>query len=100
MKPIDKIVEGRLERLLEAAQAACPPVASPSPWFEQRVIQALLSEPPSLFAALDNVLVFRMLACACVITLASVALPLLQTKNPYVEAFDLTNSAIQIDQVQ
>jgi hypothetical protein len=98
MNPIDKIIAGRLDRLLEAARAACPPASQPSPWFEQRMLTILRSEPPSLFALFDGVLVLRMFVLAGVVTLACAALPLIETKNPYAEALALTDSAVQLNQ--
>jgi len=96
----DKITNDRLNRLLEAARAACPPVAGPSPWFEQRVLQNLREQPPSLVCGFDGMLAFRIFAVAAVVTVVSVVLPFLRPANPYLEAFDETNSVVQLEQVR
>jgi len=88
-------VDRKLERLLEAAREACPPVAPPSPWFEQRMLQRLREEAaPSM----DGALIFRMLGFAAAIALVCACLPLLQAGNPYRDTLNLANSAAQFGQ--
>jgi hypothetical protein len=77
------LIDHRLNRLLEGAQRACPPIPEPPPWFEQRMIQ------------LEGVPFFRIFAVAVVIMAVSVTLPLAQPKNPYLETLDLANSTVQ-----
>lgn len=98
MKSNEDPILRRLERLLDAAQSACPPVPAPSPWFEQRMLQRLRADTSASFAALEGTLIFRMLCFAVVVALVSVALPLLQIKNPYRETLEMVNSAAQISQ--
>ncbi len=98
MKSNDDPIPRRLERLLDAAQSACPTLPQPSPWFEQRMLQRLHAETSASFAALEGGLIFRTLCFAAVVALVSVALPLLQVKNPYRETLEIVNSAAQTSQ--
>jgi hypothetical protein len=88
-------IERRLDRLLEAAQNACPPIPASSPWFEQRVLMALRKDTTPLSSYLDSTLTFRILALAAVITMVSVVLPFVQVKNPYTETMNLANSTVE-----
>jgi hypothetical protein len=94
------LIDHRLNRLLEAAQRACPPIPEPSPWFEQRMIQLLRAEKNPFCGYFEGVLIFRVLMVAVVIMAVSVTLPLAQTKNPYVETLDLANSTVQMVQMR
>ncbi len=95
MNPADH----RLQRLLEAAQRACPPVPVSSPWFEQRVISALRAEtaPPS--GSFDGRIVFRLLGGAAVLMTASLVLPFVQIKNPYLETLEWINPTSQMEEI-
>lgn len=93
MNPLDQC----LNRLLRTALQACPPPPSPSPWFEQRMLEALRNTSTSLGDYLDSILAFRVLAVATVIMAICVALPLFQTTNPYRETLAYANSLIQTE---
>jgi hypothetical protein len=93
-------IEHRLSRLLEAAQKACPPIPEPSPWFEQRMIQALRTEAAPLSNYIESVLIFRILAVAAIIMVASAILPFAQPKDPYTENMNLANSTLQLVQMR
>jgi hypothetical protein len=82
----------RLNRLLEAAQRACPPVPEISPWFETRVMAGLRAEALPLSGLFDAPFVFRILAGAALLMVVSVTLPLLQVKNPYLETMEMANT--------
>ena len=84
-----------LNRLMEAARAACPPVGGPSPWFEQRVLLGLREETPALRSALDGSMMLRSFAVAAVVAVVSAVLPVIRPANPYLEAFDANNSVVQ-----
>ena len=86
----------RLERLLEAAQRACPPVPEPSPSFETRVMADLRAEALPLSGLFDAPFVFRILAGAAFFMAISVTLPLVQVKNPYLETMEMANT-IQLE---
>jgi hypothetical protein len=92
--------ENRLDRLLEAAQKASPPVPQPSPWFEQRMIAALQTETKPFSTYLDAIPIFRIVACAAVIAIVSIILPVIQPKNPYAETIDLANSTVRLEQLR
>jgi hypothetical protein len=96
MNPIDP----RLDRLLEAALKACPPVPEPSAWFEQRMIQSLRAEAAPFFAYLDGMIIFRSFIFAAVITSVSVLLPAMQVRNPYLETVDLATATTQMEQMR
>ena len=89
------LIDHRLNRLLEGAQRACPPIPEPPPWFEQRMIQLLRAEKNPFSGYLEGVPFFRIFAVAVVIMAVSVTLPLAQPKNPYLETLDLANSTVQ-----
>ena len=99
MKPHEDPVGRKLERLLDAAREACPPVPPPSPWFEQRMLQRLRSDATLSFGALEGMLIFRILGFASAFALICVCLPLFQTNNPYRETLSLANSAAQFGQM-
>lgn len=99
MKPHEDPVSRKLERLLDAAREACPPVPPPSPWFEQRMLQRLRGDAATPFAALEGALIFRILCFAAACALVCVSLPLMQTTNPYRDTLNLANSAAQIGQM-
>ena len=84
--------EDRLNRLLEAAQEACPGVPEPSPWFEQRVLAALREQVPTLTNLIEGWFLFRIVAAGALLMALSLALPLLQVKNPYLETLELANT--------
>lgn len=92
--------EDQLNRLLEAAHSAIPPIPEPSPWFEQRMVQALQAEETSFFAFLDVRLIFRAMAFASVIALVSISLPLIEVKNPDADVLNLADSGLQMEQAQ
>lgn len=98
MKPHEDPVSRKLERLLDAAREACPPVPPPSPWFEQRMLQRLRSDAAPSLGAFEGVLIFRMLCFAAACAFVCVSLPLMQTSNPYRDTLNLANSAAQIGQ--
>ena len=98
MKSHEDPVSRKLERLLDAAQVACPPVPAPSPWFEQRMLQRLRSEAAPSFGAFEGALIFRMLCFAAACAFVCISLPLMQTSNPYRDTLNLANSAAQIGQ--
>jgi hypothetical protein len=93
-------LENRLDRLLAAAQNACPPIPPPTPWFEQRLVQLVLAELNPFPPAFEGIVIFRSLVFAAVIAVVSVALPLLRPANPYRETLDLVNSGVQLEQLQ
>jgi hypothetical protein len=99
MKPHEDPVSRKLERLLDAAREACPPVPPPSPWFEQRMLQRLRSDGAPSLGAFEGVLIFRMLGFAAAFAFVCVCLPLFQTSNPYRDTLNLANSAAQIGQL-
>jgi len=84
--------DDRLNRLLEAAQGACPPEPEPSPWFEQRVLAALKEQAPTLSSLIDGRFLFRILAGGALVMAFSAILPLVQVKNPYLETMELANT--------
>ena len=92
--------DDKLNRLLEAAQSARPPIPEPSPWFEQRMVQALKAEETGFAAFLDFRLIFRTMAFAAVIAAVSVILPLTQVKSPYADVLTLADSGLQWEQAQ
>ena len=99
MKPHEDPASRKLERLLDAAREACPPVPPPSPWFEQRMLQRLRSDTAPSFAAFEGALIFRMLCFAAACAVVCVCLPLTQTSNPYRDTLNMANSAAQIGQL-
>ena len=95
MNPADR----RLERLLEAAQAARAPIPGPSPWFEQRVIQALKTEALPSSGFVDGGFIFRFLLGAAALAVVSVILPLVQLENPYTEIYDSAQTTVQLEKI-
>jgi hypothetical protein len=89
----------RLERLLEAAQRACPSVSEPSPWFEQRLISALRAETAPSSGIFDGLIVFRLLSGAALLMTASLILSFVQIKNPYLETLEWINPTSQIERI-
>ena len=92
--------EDTLNRLLEAAQSARPPIPEPSAWFEQRMMQVLTAEETSFFAFLDLRLIFRAMALASVIAAVSISLPLIHATNPDADVLALADSGLQWEQSQ
>jgi len=90
----------KLNRLLEAAQSARPPIPEPSAWFEQRMVQALKAEEIGFAAFFDFRLVFRAMAFASVIAALSISLPLIQAKSPYNDEINLADSGLRMEQAQ
>jgi hypothetical protein len=91
--------DDRLNRLLEAAQKACPPIPAIPAWLEHGVVVSLRAEPSPSFGFFDSRFVFRLLAGAAVVTAASVVLPLIQVKNPYIETMELANTTPQMEKI-
>lgn len=89
----------RLNRLLEAAQKARPPLPGIPPWFEHGVIIALRTEPNPSSRLFESRFIFRMLAGAAVLMAVSVILPLVQVKNPYLETMELANTTAQMEKI-
>jgi hypothetical protein len=89
----------RLERLLGAAQRACPPVPEPSPWFEQRVISALRTDTAPASGIFDGLIVLRFLSGAALLMAASLILSFVQIKNPYLETLEWINPTSQIERI-
>jgi hypothetical protein len=92
--------EEKLNRVLEAAQSARPPIPHPSPWFEQRMVQALKAEETSFFGFLDVRLIFRAMAFASVIAAVSISLPLIQATSPYADVLNLADTGLRWEQSQ
>jgi hypothetical protein len=93
-----KSLEDRLNRLLKAAEDACPPVPELSPWFAQRMVKLLRQEETAATSTLlESGFLFRAFATAVFVMLLSVTLPLLKAQNPYGETLNLANSTIQFE---
>jgi hypothetical protein len=86
--------EQRLERLLAAAQKACPPIPEPPNWLDQRVLQALRSEEDAWKATVR--FIWPLLAGAALLMTASLAIrPSLQRMNPYMESLEMIKVTTQ-----
>jgi hypothetical protein len=91
--------EDRLNRLLKAAQEACPPIPLPSPWFEQRMIHFLREETNPFSSYLDGFPLWRILTFAGVVMAVSVTLTLIQTKNPYLETMEWADTPVLAEKI-
>ena len=89
----------RLNRLLDAAQMACPPIPEPSAWFEQRMVMILKAQDIPSYGLFDGRLIFRMLAGAVLIMTVSVILSVVQVKNPYLETMEQANTMAQMEKL-
>jgi len=89
--------EHRLNRILDAALNATPPIPPPSFQLQQRMIAILREKQESIWNCLDGFLTLRIFAAATVVMAICVALPLMQVKNPYHETINLANSLAQLE---
>jgi hypothetical protein len=94
----------KLDRLLEAAQNACPPIPQPPPWFEQRMIQSLRRDMIPLAGPVnedryEDRFIFRILGGAALLMAISIILPLVQIKNPYLETMQWVQ-AVQMEKIR
>jgi hypothetical protein len=91
--------ENRFNRLLDAAQQACPPVPGPSPWFEQKVMRALKAQQMSLADFFDGAFIFRMLGGAAGVMAISLILTLAPAQNPYTDLMASIDTTAQTNQL-